>query len=107
MATTVTVPRLITVTGTYQPASGQPASPGAVVTLAVYADATGGAPLFQETQDVTLDASGRYTVQLGATQPDGLPLALFAEGQERWLGVQFTGVNEVEHARARLTSVPY
>ncbi|HEY2434065.1 MAG TPA: tail fiber domain-containing protein [Vicinamibacterales bacterium] len=101
------MPRLITVTGTYQPASGQPAPASAVVTLAVYTDPTGGTALFQETQDVTLDASGRYAVQLGATQPDGLPLALFAEGQERWLGVQFAGVNEVEHARARLTSVPY
>jgi hypothetical protein len=103
----VSVPRLITITGTYQPASGQPAPASAVITLAVYAEPTDGAPLFQETQDVALDPNGRYVVQLGATQPDGLPLALFADTQERWLGVQFAGPGETEHPRTRLTSVPY
>jgi hypothetical protein len=104
---TASVPRLITVSGTYQPASGQPAPPGTVVTLSVYADASGGAPLFQETQDVTLDAAGRYVVQLGATYPDGLPVSLFADGKERWLAVQFAGLGETEKPRTRLTSVPY
>ena len=104
---TVSVPRLITVTGTYQPASGQPVVGTAVMTLTVYAEATGGVPLFQETQDVTIDVNGRYSVQLGAAQPDGLPTNLFAEGQERWLGVQFAGPGDVEGPRRRLTSVPY
>jgi Chaperone of endosialidase len=104
---TASVPRLITVTGTHQPASRQPAPPSAVLTLAIYADATGGGALYQETQDVTLDAAGRFTVQLGATQPDGLPPALFAAGEERWLGLQFAGPGETERPRTRLTSVPY
>jgi len=104
---TVSVPRLITVSGIYQPASGVPAPKSIAITLAVYADASGGAALFEETQDVSLDPSGRYTVQFGATQADGLPLSLFAAGQERWLGVQFAGPGETERARTRLTSVPY
>ena len=39
----VSVPRLITLTGVYQPATGQPAPAGTVVTLAIYAEPTGGA----------------------------------------------------------------
>jgi hypothetical protein len=104
---TASVPRLITVTGTYHPASGLPAAATASVTVAVYAERADPEPLWQETQDVLLDATGRYTVQLGATSPDGLPLTLFAEGQERWLGVQFAGPGETERQRTRLTSVPY
>src|SRR3954466_15817260 len=104
---TTSVPRLITVSGRYQPASGQPAGAGAVITLAVYAEPTGGTPLFQETQQVVLDGNGRYVVQLGATYPDGLPHTLFAEAEERWLGVRFAGPGETEQARTRLTSVPY
>jgi len=56
---------------------------------------------------VALDAGGRYVVQFGATQPEGLPVAIFAEGQEHWLGVQFAGPGEVERPRTKLTSVPY
>jgi hypothetical protein len=106
-AATPSIPRLITVTGTYQPASALPAPATAGITLSVYATASGGAPLFQETQEATLDATGRYTVQLGALQPDGLPIALFAAGEERWLGVQFAGPGDAEGPRRRLTSVPY
>jgi hypothetical protein len=105
--TSVSVPRVVTVNGTYQPASGRPAPARATITLMVYTDQTGGAPLWQETQDVALDAGGRYVIQFGATQPEGLPVAIFAEGQEHWLGVQFAGPGEVEAPRTRLTSVPY
>src|SRR5579872_3262255 len=80
-AAAFSVPRLITVTGTLKAASGLVTPRTAVMTLSVYADATGGVALFQETQDVALDSNGRYTVQFGATQPDGLPVGLFANGQ--------------------------
>jgi hypothetical protein len=95
----------MTVTGTYQPASGQPAPASVVMTFSVYAESTGGAAVWQETQDVTLDRTGRYVVQLGATRPDGLPVAVFADNEERWLGVQIA--DEAERPRTRLTSVPY
>src|SRR5262245_60143171 len=39
------VPRLITVTGMFQPANGQPAGAAETVTLSIYADQQGGAPL--------------------------------------------------------------
>src|SRR6516164_4887027 len=104
-STAVSVPRLITVTGTYQPASGQPAPASVQMTFSVYSEAADGAPVWQETQDVTLDRNGRYSVQLGATRPEGLPVAVFAQNEERWLGVQVAG--EAERPRTRLTSVPY
>src|SRR5690242_1991795 len=99
------IPRLITITGVYRPADGQ--APGAVetVTLSVYADEQGGAPLFQETQQVTLDDRGRYSVVLGAAHADGIPASVFASGQ--WLGTVFERTGEVEGARVRLTSVPF
>src|SRR5262245_21177551 len=60
------VPRLINITGVFRPADGQPAGPVATVTLSIYADQQGGAPLWQETQTVALDAQGRYSLLLGA-----------------------------------------
>ena len=101
------VPRVVRMTGTFAPANGLPSSPVETVTLAIYADETGGAPLWQETQYVTLDAAGRYAVLLGATQPEGLPVDLFASGDARWLGRRFERVGEPEQARVLLASVPY
>jgi len=100
------IPRLITITGVYRPADGK--APGAVetVTLSVYAEQQGGAPLFQETQQVTLDDRGRYTVVLGAAHAEGIPPSIFSAGGQ-WLGTVFERTGEVEGPRARLTSVPY
>jgi hypothetical protein len=102
-----TVPRLVRVTGTWVPANGLPAAPVETVTLAIYAEETGGTPLWQETQYVAVDAGGRYTVLLGSTQADGLPLDLFASGDARWLGRRFERPGEGDQARVLLASVPY
>ncbi len=75
-----------------------------VVTFAIYAEENGGAPLWQETQTVAVDADRRYTVQLGATT-SGLPADLFPSDQPRWLGVQPQG--GLEQPRVLLVSVPY
>jgi hypothetical protein len=102
------VPRLINVTGVYRPADGQPAGAVATVTLSIYADQQGGPPLWQETQQVTLDAQGRYSLLLGATRPDGIPTDVFGgEAAAHWLGTVFERPGEVEGPRTRLTSVPY
>jgi hypothetical protein len=103
----VSIPRLVSVTGVYQPADGQPPPAGTVVTLLIYADEQGGTPLWQETQNVVLDKSGRYSLLLGAAQADGIPLEVFASGDARWLALHFAGLGEVEGARTRITSVPY
>jgi hypothetical protein len=64
-----------------------------------------GAPLWLETQNVTPDANGRYTIYLGANHTNGVPLDLFASAEARWLGVQ--PEKQPEQARILLTSVPY
>jgi hypothetical protein len=102
----VVVPRLMTVSGVFQPADGQPPRAVETVTLSIYADATGGAPLWQETQTVSVEANGRYALLLGATRADGIPADVLAAGAE-WLGLRFDRSGEREGPRARLTSVPY
>jgi trimeric autotransporter adhesin len=100
------VPRVIAVTGVFQPADGQPPRAVETVTLALYAEPTGGAPLWQETQGVAVDAKGRYSLLLGATSADGIPAAILTAGA-RWLGTSFDRPGEVEGPRVQLTSVPY
>ena len=101
------VPRLINISGVFRPANGQPASAVETVTLSIYADSEGGAPLWQETQTIALDGQGRYALLLGATQADGVPAALFGTGEAKWLGTVFERAGEVEGPRVRITSVPY
>jgi hypothetical protein len=101
------VPRLVRVTGMFAPATHMPPAPVETVTLAIYADETGGTPLWQETQYVAVDPEGRYSVLLGVTQPDGLPMELFASGDARWLGRRFERPGEHEQRRVLLASVPY
>ncbi len=77
------------------------------VTLGIDADELGGAALWQETQSLEIDPSGRYTLLLGATEASGVPLDVFSSGQARWLGMLWARPGEVEGPRMRLTSVPY
>jgi hypothetical protein len=103
----VSMPRLMKVTGVFQPADGQPPATVEVVTLSIYAEPEGGVPLWQEVQTVVLDKAGRYTVLLGASRPDGLPPEVFGSGQAQWMSVKFARDGEVEPPRVRIASVPY
>ena len=103
----ISVPRLIKFNGVFQPADGQPPASMEVVTLSVYAEQQGGVPLWQEIQTVAVDTTGQFTVLLGASHPDGLPLEVFASGEARWMSLEFARPGEVERPRVRLTSVPY
>jgi hypothetical protein len=100
------VPRVIRISGTVRPANGSPV-PVEIVTFAIYADETGGTPLWQETQNVTVSGDGQYTTLLGATLPDGLPLDVFTSKDGRWLGVHVERAGEPDQPRTLLTSVPY
>ena len=51
------------------------------VTFALYAEQSGGAPLWLETQTVTADDKGSYSVLLGSMRSDGLPQDLFTSNQ--------------------------
>jgi hypothetical protein len=99
------VPRLVNFSGKAADAQGKAISGLAGVTFAIYKDQYEGAPLWLETQNIQADPKGNYTIQLGATKPDGLPLDLFNSGEARWLGVRVNGGEE--QARVVLLSVPY
>jgi len=104
-ASSTVVPKLVNFSGRAADAQGKALSGIAGVTFAIYKDQNDGAPLWLETQNVQADARGNYTVQLGATKPDGLPLELFSSGEARWLGVRVNGGEE--QPRVLLLSVPY
>src|SRR5580693_1349973 len=75
------------------------------VTFSLYKESEGGAPLWVETQNVTPDKTGHYSVMLGSAFGQGLPGSAFASGEARWLGVQAQG--QTEQPRTLLMSVPY
>lgn len=89
------------------PYSGMAEGPSdhATATFLIYRDETGGEALWAETQTVILDLAGHYQIQLGATNPNGLPAQLFATGEARWLEVQIAG--QRSQPRVLLASVPY
>ena len=99
------VPNLIRYSGTLKDAQGGAfTSTAAGVTFAIYKQQDGGAPVWMETQTVTPDASGNYSVLLGGTTATGLPADLFSQEEQRWLGVQVGG--QAEQPRVLLVSVP-
>jgi len=110
------VPRLIKFSGEINPqitqnrnnqnGTSQSTTPVSV-TLSLYELQEGSSPLWSESQKVQVDQQGRYTVLLGATQPDGLPLDLFTSGKALWLGVQPQLPGAVEQPRVLLVAVPY
>ena len=122
------VPRLVKFSGMLKDGKGAPKSGVAGVTFAIYAEQEGGAPLWMETQNVTLDEGGHYTALLGANSSEGVPVELFAsgpsqkalwvnewrekdnapfeaQGKERWLGVEGADIHAT--GRVLLVSVPY
>ena len=104
----VTVPRLIQITGVFQPVDGQPPSAVEIVTLSVYAEADGGLPVWQERQTVAIDKiTGRFTLLLGASDPAGIPPEVFASGDGQWMSLLFERAGEREQTRVRIASVPY
>jgi len=105
MQSTTSVPRVVSYTGRAIDAQGKPIAGTVGATFAIYKDQSDGAPLWLETQNLKTDVRGNYSVQLGATKPEGLPLELFSAGESRWLGVRLNGGEE--QARVLLLSVPY
>jgi hypothetical protein len=104
-ASAAEVPRLIKFSGTLLDAQDRPLAGPVGVTFALHAQQTGGAALWIETQNVTPDAHGNYSVLLGANSANGVPAELFASGEARWLEVQVE--RQAEQPRILLVSVPY
>jgi hypothetical protein len=110
------IPHLIRFGGVLKDIDGKPAQGTVRVTFAFYKEEQGGQPLWTETQKVTFDASGRYSVMLGATMSDGLPQTLFQAGDAWWIETRVAGAEDDEGtrtfaaatpARSLLAAVPY
>jgi hypothetical protein len=96
------VPASLTQQGRLFDAAGAPLTGTLSLAFAVYATPAGGAPLWTETQAVTLDA-GYFSAQLGAVTP--LPASLL-DGSVRYLGIT-AGADAEMAPRTALSSVPY
>jgi len=105
--TTASVLRLMKFSGALRDRTGNARTGAVGLTLALYKDQQGGSPLWLEVHNAQLDEQGRYTVLLGSTKSEGLPLELFSSGEARWLGVQLNLPGEEEQPRVLLVSVPY
>src|SRR3954469_16637199 len=99
------VPRLVSYSGVLKDNAGKIITDTTGVSFLLYKEQQGGAPLWLETQNVTPDRAGHYTVQLGAASAKGLPTELFTSGEGRWLPVQID--SEKEQPRVLLVAVPY
>jgi hypothetical protein len=99
------VPTLVSFNGVLKDIDGKPLHDIVGVTFSLYREQEGGAPLWLETQNVSLDSQGRYSVELGSNTRNGLPTDVFSSGEARWLGVQASG--QPEQSRVLLLSVPY
>lgn len=73
------------------------------MTFALYKDQTGGVSLWMETQTVSIDNQGRFTVLLGNTT--AIPATAFASAEPRW--VSLTLDDGEDRPRVQLSSVPY
>jgi hypothetical protein len=100
--TLTSLPPFVRVTGSFTPADRKPPAPVETMTLSVYGEATGGVPLWQETQKVAVNPDGRFTLLLGLTRPEGLPPELFASGEPRWLAIHVERQGEGEPGRVLL-----
>jgi hypothetical protein len=97
------LPKLVKYSGTLQDKDQVSKTIG--LTFSIYNSKDAITPLWIETQSVSVDEVGRYTVLLGDTKSEGLPQDVFISGEARWLGVQLSGKRE--QARVVLVSVPY
>jgi Chaperone of endosialidase len=105
-STSSQVPPLIQFSNVASDEGGDSLSGVVNITFSLYNCQQGGQPLWVETQNnVQLDATGHYSVQLGITKPNGVPTTLFTTGEARWLGVKIA--QQLEQPRVLLLSVPY
>jgi hypothetical protein len=104
-STSSSVPLVVRFTGSMKELDGTIASGTRSIAFGLYKTQTGESPLWSETQTVSLDEEGHYTVLLGAASPLGIPANAFAAGEPQWIGV--TPDDGVERARIEIVSVPY
>jgi hypothetical protein len=76
------------------------------VLFAIYEQKEGGAPVWQEVQNVELNERGVFTTQVGSTSEEGVRPELFSPEKTLWLGMQVLQPGEAERPRIRLLTGP-
>lgn len=76
------------------------------VLFAIYEQKEGGAPVWQEVQNVELNERGVFTALVGSTNEEGIRPELFGPEKTLWIGMQVLQPGEVERPRTRLVSGP-
>lgn len=100
------VPRLIRFNGVLTDGRGWPIATPVNVLFGIYSQPNGeGEPLWQETQQVSPNDKGGYSVLLGSANPIGIPIDVFKPGESQYLSMKPEG--EPEQRRVLLVSVPY
>jgi hypothetical protein len=100
------VPRLIRFNGTLIDGRGWPITTPVNVLFAIYSQPEGeGEPFWQETQQITPNDKGGYSVLLGSANPAGMAIEVFKPGESQYLSIKPEG--EPEQRRVLLVSVPY
>jgi len=101
----VSVPPLIKFNGVLPELQGQSGAGIINATFALYSDQSGGTQLWSERQNINIDSQGHFTVLLGNSSPEGLPINIFTSGEALWLGISLE--NGPERLRTMFASVPY
>jgi hypothetical protein len=101
------VPKLVRFSGVLLDGRGWPITVPVQVTFSIYAQPSGEdqPARWQETQQVSPNSKGGYTVLLGAATTGGVPVEIFKSGESQYLGVKTEG--EPEQSRVLMVSVPY
>ena len=96
------VPEQMNFQGILRDNSGNPLQGSYTVTFFIYADATGGVPLWTETRTVAIE-DGLFNIILGEVTP--IPTTTF-DGTKKYLATQLQGDSEMV-PRVALITVPY
>jgi hypothetical protein len=100
------VPFVVRLNGKLKPDGSDAASSSLVqVTFSIFNEPEGGAPIWTETQNLSLDRQGHYTALLGSLSALGLPVEIFTNRDARWVETSAQGF--LRNARVPLVSVPY
>ncbi|MCU0722751.1 MAG: hypothetical protein MUC63_03915, partial [Planctomycetes bacterium] len=97
------MPREINFQGKLTDTSGNPVTTSVQVTFNIYNTVSGGTPLFNESQTVTPNARGIYSVRIGSQTSGGIPLDFNAP---YYLGVQ-VGSDPEMAPRYAMAAAPY
>jgi hypothetical protein len=103
-APALAVPMQLTHQGRLSDSAGVPLDGSYQLQVALYADASGGAPLWSDTVSATLD-QGAFSVVLGSDSGNPLESTLF-DGSVRWFGLAVDAEPELPQ-RIAMVSVPY